>query len=229
MKNPSGNNLEKLVFKMFDQMVKGSDKYETKEGSTWLIFTEDKKWIFEFTKDSTLWFNYNLFQSELELISKNCSDERDLIKKWFELKFLNINGVKDSCWTSYTCPIKVKDTIQNGVKHTRIYVRVFPNSVEDAIQNGVRHTLGNQSDQCLSVEDTIQNGVKNTICTNVQPPHLIEDTIQNGVKHTKNGDWLDQDKRINNIVKDGVKNTSALRGRFTKSLEDVIQQGKKLT
>ena len=73
MKNPSGKKLEKLVFKMFDQMIEGADKYTTKQGSTWLIFTEDKRWVVEFTKDKTLWFNYNLFQSELVLIGKDCT------------------------------------------------------------------------------------------------------------------------------------------------------------
>ena len=43
MKNPTGNKLEKLVFRIFDQMVEGADKYVTKQGSTWLIFTESKK------------------------------------------------------------------------------------------------------------------------------------------------------------------------------------------
>ena len=60
MKNPTGNKLEKLVFGMFDQMVEGADKYVTKQGSTWLIFTEDKRWVIEFTNDKTLWFNYNV-------------------------------------------------------------------------------------------------------------------------------------------------------------------------
>ncbi len=46
MKNLSGNKLEKLVFGMFDQMVEGADKYVTKQGSTWLIFTESKKWVY---------------------------------------------------------------------------------------------------------------------------------------------------------------------------------------
>ena len=28
MKNPTGKNIEKLVFGMFDQMVEGADKYD---------------------------------------------------------------------------------------------------------------------------------------------------------------------------------------------------------
>ena len=148
MKNPSGNKLEKLVFGMFDQMVEGSDKYVTKQGSTWLIFTEDKRWVIEFTKDKTLWFNYNIFQSELELIGKDCTEEKDLIKNWFESRFL---GVKP-----------VEDTIQNGVKHTNFPELFDIHKVENTIQNGVKHTYIDNSNQGWRVEDTIQNGVKNT-------------------------------------------------------------------
>ena len=116
MKNPSGNKLEKLVFGMFDQMVEGADKYVTKQGSTWLIFTESRKWVIEFTKDKTLWFNYNVFQNELDLIGKDCTEERDLIKNWFESRFLN----KPKVWATFNHAIDsnqaVEDTIQNGEK-----------------------------------------------------------------------------------------------------------------
>ena len=167
MNNPSGNKLEKLVFGMFDQMVEGSDKYITEQGSTWLIFTEDKRWVVEFTKDKTLWFNYNLFQSELELIGKDCTEEKDLIKNWFESRFLGIKPVED--------------TIQNGVKHTaELYYRKGL-YVEDTIQNGVKHTSFFRSFGRLLVEDTIQNGVKHTVGYKFTNQKDVEDTIQNGV------------------------------------------------
>jgi len=105
MKNPSETKLEKIVFGMFDNMVKGVDKYVTKQGSTWLIFTEEKKWIVEFTNDKTLWFNYTSFQKELELIGKNSNEETNLIKKWFESRFLDMP--------------KVEDDIQNSVNKTK--------------------------------------------------------------------------------------------------------------
>jgi len=146
MNNPSGNKLKKLVFGMFDQMVESADKYVTKEGSTWLIFTEEKRWVVEFTKDKTLWFNYNLFQSELYLVSKDCTQERDLIKNWFESRFLGIKPVED--------------TIQNGVKHTLPWQYCSHRSVEDTIQNGVKDTKSLRRIHNRNVEDTIQNGEK---------------------------------------------------------------------
>jgi hypothetical protein len=163
VKNPSGKKLEKLVFGMFDQMVEGADKYITEEGSTWLIFTKEKKWVVEFTNDKTLWFNYNLFKSELELIGKDCTEERDFIKNWFESRFLNTNKVK----------------------RTSEFWRLQELNVEDTIENGVRHTYYNESDESACVEDTIQNGVRQTNKRLQKPFRSIKDAIQNGVKETR--------------------------------------------
>ena len=116
MKNPTGNKLNKLVFGMFDQMVEGADKYVTEQGSTWLIFTDEKRWVIEFTKDRTLWFNYNLFQSEFELIGKDCVAERDLIKNWFESRFLNKPKVDETFDNATNMIHNIEDTIQNGVR-----------------------------------------------------------------------------------------------------------------
>ena len=141
MKNPSGKKLEKLVFGMFDQMVEGADKYVTKEGSTWMIFTEEKRWVVEFTKDNTLWFNYNLFKSELELIGKDCVEEKDLIKNWFESRFLNTNKVKRTSEFWRLQELNVEDTIQNGVKDTAPALAKLDTYVEDTIENGEKIEL----------------------------------------------------------------------------------------
>ena len=208
MKNPSGKKLEKLVFGLFDQMVESADKYVTKEGSTWLIFTEEKRWVVEFTKDKTLWFNYNLFQSELELIGKDCTEEKDLIKNWFESRFLGIkpvedtiqNGVKHTLFSKTVQDVHVEDTIQNGVKHTQGLHFDLQGTVEDTIQNGVKHTFGVEFRTSSTVENTIQNGVRQIFISKNTPIGRVEDTIQNGVRHVKDGDWLDQDDRIEEII-----------------------------
>jgi hypothetical protein len=245
MKNPSGNKLEKLVFGMFDQMVEGSDKYVTKQGSTWLIFTEDKRWVVEFTKDKTLWFNYNLFQSELELIGKNCTEEKDLIKNWFESRFLNTNGVRHAKYLLSEHQPNVEDTIQNGVKHTVPDASKIGYAVEDTIQNGVKETRFQKSSNLYRIEDTrtlwgksgdegvveyiILEGVKDTTTTRWARKDAVENTIQNGVKHTEDGDWLDQDERIDDIIQNGVKETREVTFLNQMFIEETIENGVKDT
>ena len=136
MKNPSGTKLEKIVFGMFDNMVKGVDTYVTKQGSTWLIFTEEKKWIVEFTNDKTLWFNYSSFQKELELIGKNSNEETNLIKKWFESRFLYIPKVEDTFEPFFNQDQYVENAIQNSVNKTKPKVGDTGSIINKVIEEG---------------------------------------------------------------------------------------------
>jgi predicted transcriptional regulator len=227
MNNPSGKKLEKLVFGMFDQMVEGSDKYVTKQGSTWLIFTEDKRWVVEFTKDKTLWFNYNLFQSELDLVSKNCTQERDLIKNWFESRFLGIDVVEESLSTAGK-PLKVEDTIENGVRHTEEGIFAMQSKIEDTIQNGVKKTYSTPTTRLIIVEDTIQNGVRHTVSSKLNEFEFVEDTIQNGVRHT-NLSVKVKANQVEDTIQNGVRHTEVDGMRIRRGVKDAIQEGVKET
>ena len=245
MKNPSGKKLEKLIFGMFDQMVEGVDKYVTEQGSTWLIFTKEKKWVVEFTKDKTLWFNYNLFKSELELTGKDCTEEKDLIKNWFESRFLNTNKVKRTSEFWRLQELNVEDTIENGVRHTTFLPNCPNGWVEDTIQNGVRHTLAGFPHHSLELEDTIQNGVRHTDYFEYTNNTLVEDTIQNGVKETTPSGYLGsiemkgkivhqiespkQNNEVEDTIQNGVKDTHFNFQSGLIQVEDVIQNGVRQT
>jgi hypothetical protein len=184
MINPTRKKLEKLIFGMFDDASQGVDRYNHND-SLWLIFTNEMRWVVEYTKDQTLWYNYNFFKDEMDLIGLNCVEDKDLIKKWFESRFLDMQKVKDSCEPFFDQDQYVEDTIQNGVKDTKSLSTSDVFHVEDTIQNGVKDTrrtrLINLSANQM-VEDTIQNGVKHTQQYRTRCMMRVEDTIQNGVK-----------------------------------------------
>ena len=52
-----------MVKELIDFNCKGVDTYNH-NGSTWLIFTDNKKWVIELTKEKTLWYNYYFFTGE---------------------------------------------------------------------------------------------------------------------------------------------------------------------
>ena len=95
--------LEKLIFDIFDKEIEGADVYHY-NGADWLIFTEEKKWVTEFTETKTLWYNYKHFNDLLAYFNMGASESTEYIKKWYEERFI----------------FKPKDenTIQNGVKRT---------------------------------------------------------------------------------------------------------------
>jgi predicted transcriptional regulator len=243
------NNVRKLIYGMFDTMIEGADKYVTKS-STWIIFTEEKRWVFEFTNTKTLWFNYNLFNSELKLLSMDCVESKDIIKEWFESRFLekDITHVTDTSNVPYSI---VENTIQNGVKDTRYQLSNLDKGVENTIQNGVKDTHFNFQSGLIQVEDVIQNGVKETYeCFN--SANLIDDIIQNGVKTTLPEDDIDIGfvenaiqngvKEINHVdvmkffdnkmevaLQNGVRHTEVDGMRIRSGVKDAIQEGVKET
>jgi predicted peroxiredoxin len=133
---------------------------------------------------------------------------------------------------------KVKDTIQNGVKHTSNRRLVVSKDIEDTIQNGVKETHRDAERHPKTVEDAIQNGVKKTYSDKI--PHEydwsnqfteeIDDIIQNGVKHTEKSLQIDGSCVIEDVIKEGVKHTEY--GDWEdgdERFDDIIKNGVKET
>ncbi len=229
--------LKSLIKKLIEHKTKGTDKY-VHNGSTWLIFSNDKKWVVELTKEKTLWFNYYFFKRVFEYFSLDVIENQHIITEWVEETI--INPVKKTRSNQMDEPLRVEDTIQNGVRNTEGINWYSNESVEDTIKNGVKDigALAVQPDG--QVEDTIQNGVKKTkrsyegsrkqrtkdtiqngvkVTYSDKIPHQydwtnqftdeIEDIIENGVKHTEYGDWEDGDERLDDIIKNGIKETKS--------------------
>jgi hypothetical protein len=101
----------------------------------------------------------------------DCVDSKDIIKEWFESRFLGI---------------EVEETIQNGVKHTSPLRQKKAKGVEDTIQNGVKHALSHFGSFSLpsknNIQNVIKNGVKETIGTLRRTKLGVDDIIKNGVK-----------------------------------------------
>ena len=228
------NDLQKLIDKVIDKAIVGCDTYKH-NGSTWLLFTDDKKWVIELTKEGTLWYNYYFFQKLFKVIALDVVENQHYITKWVEDTV--INGVKSIKGEYYKEIQKVEYTIQNGVKSTSWDPTGKKSLVEDTIQNGVKHTIDTTHHKNKLVEDAIENGVKETHRDAERHPKTIEDAIQNGVKKTYSDkipheyDWSKQfTEEIDDIIQNGVKHTEkSLQIDGSCVIEDVIKEGVKHT
>ena len=125
-----------IIDKMIGNETKGVDHYNH-NGSTWLIFTDEKKWVIEFTKEGTLWYNYNFFQNCFKLMSLDVVENQHYITKWVEDTI--INGVRNTdSWVGKPF-VSVEYTIQNGVKEIELHKGVRPFAIRDVIKNGVKN------------------------------------------------------------------------------------------
>jgi hypothetical protein len=104
-----------IVRELIEYNCGGVDKY-IHNNSTWLIFTDNKKWVIELTKDGTLWYNYDFFKNVLKYLSLDVVENQHYITKWVEETI--INGVRSTSPTFTRFMSGVEDTIQKGVKKT---------------------------------------------------------------------------------------------------------------
>ena len=205
MEKTKNTRLDKFLFNLFDELIEGAEQY-THNGSLWMIFTDDRKWVFEFTESGTLWYNYGLFRDRMSIMSMDCVEDKQHITKWFEDRFLNKPKVEDTWESSADAWYQVENTIENGVKKTTTGKLLVQRQIEDTIQNGVKHTSSGPYLSSEDVEYTIQNGVKKTDFNMYRDNNAVEDTIQNGVKQTKS--MLAQNGiRIKETIENGVKET----------------------
>ena len=200
--------MENLIHKLIEQNIKGVDTYQH-NGSTWLIFANDKRWVIELTEDKTLWYNYTFFKSIFDFFSIDVVENQLHITKWVENNIMN--KVRHTTWSNNDDD--VEDTIQNGVKHTTYCFETSNRRVEDTIQNGVKETLNTEYMPKEMVEETIKNGVKETNHVDVMKffDNKMECALQNGIKETNPTKFPSGEcGYIREILRNGIKEVQPL-------------------
>lgn len=130
-------SIKRLLYSEFDKSIEGADIYDHL-GCKWVIFTNERKWIVEFTKERILWFNYRHFNDIVVLFGMDCYEGSDYIKEWFETRFILMEDIKKIFPNNNTHPKGVIDTIQNGIIEVQSWRQKRTESVKHTIQNGVK-------------------------------------------------------------------------------------------
>jgi len=173
--------MKETIFKIFDTFTEGVDTYYH-NGSIWLIFTDEQKWVIELAQDGILWYNSYFFGDCLKYVSLNVVDNQHYITEWVE----NIiqNGVKSTYSQPITSRPPVEDTIQNGVKSTKCDMANEKQSVEDTIQNGIKALKGDGNAWVDDVRVIIDEGIKETHEDVYQSNARVYGVVNNGIKQT---------------------------------------------
>ena len=178
------NSTTEIINELIDYYCEGVDTYNY-NGSTWLIFTEEKKWVIELNNHKTLWYNYNFFTSCFKYLSLDVVENQHYITKWVEQNIIE-NGIKhteEGNWLHND--ERIADTIENGVKKTLLNVNKKVSKVEDTIQNGVKHVEdGDWLDYDERINDIIKNGIKITkpIDYSDNTEHIVEGVLSRYTK-----------------------------------------------
>jgi hypothetical protein len=192
--------MKETIFKIFDTFTEGVDTYYY-NGSMWLIFTDEQRWVIELAQDGILWYNSYFFGDCFKYVSLDVVENQHYITEWVET--IIQNGVKDTMAQLFAPFISVENTIQNGVKGTSPISYNASGKVGYITQNGVKYTKCDIANEKQSVEDTIQNGVKFTKRVDYTKSGMVEDIVQNGVKETISlGPSEVTEKEIKRVIKE---------------------------
>ena len=209
--------MQKIINELINNSLKGVDTYRWHD-STWLIFSEEFRWVIELTDGGTLWFNYKFFDNVLRYVSLNPNEGSKYITGWAESHFFR----KNDGWKVFDSDAihrlnKTVTIVNRGVKktegrgknhgdefewHTRA---VVDNGIKDVKPNVVFHGVnkssmsyvpcsGNVTDIWMIVEEGIKN---------VMPSKA---TSKSGIHFDDlmcNGNTTD----VSLIVEQGIKNT----------------------
>jgi hypothetical protein len=220
------SKVEEIVFRLIDKMIVNCDSYSHQD-SFWLILTEEKKWIIEFTDSKILWFNYQFFNDIFTWVGLE-DKKTEYIQKWFESRFLDNPKVNDIDWLFEDGNPEFKHVIEDGVMSTGGISIDLNSCVEDTIQNGVLLSRPKFIPDSFAINDTIQNGVLLTkeggIDINNNMSLFVNEVIKNGVKQTIPMGGNNDIESVMDFMLDNDRTHICVN----LLIEDVIQNGKKI-
>jgi hypothetical protein len=74
--------MKKIIDELINSSISGVDVYRWKD-STWLIFTDEVRWVLELTDNGTLWYNYRFFNDVFKYVSmKGGKESEEYITQW---------------------------------------------------------------------------------------------------------------------------------------------------
>lgn len=215
--------MKKIIEELINYSIRGIDTYRFKD-STWLIFSDDVKWVVELTDEGTLWYNHKFFNNLFGYVSLDPIEGSKYISKWAEDYFFR---PKEEITSNHSGAIHRDNLAMNivhsrGVKMTKSdnddRKRVFYNQsyrngyvgVLDVLNEGVLEAKPGHTDESF-IDNIIYDGnfIQN-ICYTIDDEYRGEDAVKHGIKNVwgdKNGvdyDWSDQFK-ADKVISDGKK------------------------
>ncbi len=177
-------SVKKIIDELINCSINGVDVYRWKD-ATWLIFTDETRWVVELTDEGTLWYNYRFFKDVFKYVSITVGTEMD----GYIIQWANDFFYKDCAHRSAAYPRdkdrgKTSDVIENGIKDTqgrgKNHGDEFEWHTRAVIDNGVKEIL-----QSSRVESN--SGV-------------IEEVINKGIKEVKDSNSIHRQMRAENIM-----------------------------
>ena len=120
--------MKKIIDKLINSSISGVDVYRYKN-ATWLIFTDEVRWVLEFTDNGTLWYNYSFFNNVFKYVSMDLGQQTEkYIIGWANEHFFKVSALrsiannpdKDRCETEKVLENGIKEVYDSSATHRQM-------------------------------------------------------------------------------------------------------------
>ena len=207
--------MKKIIDELINLSIKGVDVYRYKN-ATWLIFTNEVRWVVELTDEGTLWYNFTFFNNIFKYVSMEVGEQTEK----YIIEWANDFFYKDCAHRSIAYPRdkgrnETPKVLKNGINQMRSILSYGTDKIEKVVNGGVKEIKPNLVDVIFEKQrrcyydpacdanvtfltDIIEEGVKE-----VKPNVVFHGINKKSMSYVPcNANTTD----INHIVKEGVKN-----------------------
>ena len=209
--------MKKIIDELINHSISGMDVYRYKN-ATWLIFTDETRWVVELTDEGTLWYNYKFFKDVFKYVSITVGTEMDgHIIQWANDFFYKDCAHRSAAFPRDKGRYQTPMVIENGIKDVSSTRALGKDYIDMVVDEGIKETKGrgkNHGDEFeWHTRAVIDNGVKEILnSTILEPkPEFIEDVIYQGVKEINDSSSIHRKMRAENLVPRIIKDVKPNR------------------
>jgi len=191
--------MKKIIDELINSSISGVDVYRYKD-ATWLIFTDETRWVVELTDEGTLWYNYKFFNDVFKYVSMDLGQQTEK----YIIEWANNFFYKDCAHraTAYPRDIGRNETpkvLKNGIKETKGSDLEIEWHTREVMNDGVKEVRD-------SLSYRVQNRAENLTW------RIVKDVKPNVVFHGINNSSMSfvtcngNNTEISKIVEQGIKN-----------------------
>ena len=203
--------MQKIVNKLITSSIKGVDVYRWKN-ATWLIFTDETRWVVEMTDEGTLWYNYSFFNNVFKYVSMDLGQQTEkYIIGWANEHFFKVSALrsiannpdKDRCETEKVLENGIKEVYDSSSTHRQMRAENLVGRIIRDVKPNIEYS------EQTGVYDPDCNGNKTEIWRIVEEvkPNIVDVLFEQQIRCYHDPTCNANNTMITDIIEGGIKNT----------------------
>jgi hypothetical protein len=177
--------MQKIVNELISSSIKGVDVYRWKN-ATWLIFTDETRWVVELTDEGTLWYNYKFFKDVFKYISMDVGQQTEMyIIQWANDFFYRDCAHRTAAYPMDKSRNETPKVLDGGIKNVSRTRALGGEYIENIVENGIKEISSSDRDE--------------------PKPEFIEEVVNQGIKKVNQSDSIHRQRRAENEMNRMIK------------------------